>query len=50
MRSCTNQLYKCFVKINPSGTRVLVPTPSTKGGGGSKLTPQVSQEQQMLQT
>ena len=30
--------------------RVLVPTPSTKGGGGSKRTPPVSQEREMLQT
>ena len=30
--------------------RVLVPTPSTKGGGGRKGPPPVSQEREMLQT
>ena len=43
-----------YLKRNMSLTlrapRVLVPTPSTKGGGGSKRTPPVSQEREMLQT
>ena len=43
---------KCVAKktLTLRAPRVLVPTPSTKGGGGSKRTPPVSQEREMLQT